>query len=121
VTSDNPRSEDPLRIIEAVLGGIPGGRGNPTVEVEPDRAVAIRHALDAARPGDVVVIAGKGHETYQEVAGRRLPFDDAGEVRRDLSMRYASDPRSWLPVAGQAGSGPAITAVPGASTQLPEV
>ena len=56
--------------------------------VEPDRGVAIRLALDAARPGDVVVIAGKGHETYQEIAGQRLPFDDAVEARRALSVRF---------------------------------
>jgi UDP-N-acetylmuramoyl-L-alanyl-D-glutamate--2,6-diaminopimelate ligase len=95
LTSDNPRQEDPLAIIEEVLSGIPGGRSNRRVVVEPDRGVAIRLALDAARPGDVVVIAGKGHETYQEVAGRRFPFDDAVEARRALATRFASDPRTW--------------------------
>ena len=99
VTSDNPRDEDPLRIIDEVLGGIAGGRANPRIVVEPDRGVAIRLALDAARPGDVVVIAGKGHETYQEVAGRRLPFDDAVEARRALSARFGSDPRTLGPIA----------------------
>jgi UDP-N-acetylmuramoyl-L-alanyl-D-glutamate--2,6-diaminopimelate ligase len=97
VTSDNPRDEDPLGIIEEVLGGIAGGRTNPRIVVEPDRGVAIRLALDAARPGDVVVIAGKGHETYQEIAGRHLPFDDAVEARRALSARFGSEPRSWVP------------------------
>jgi UDP-N-acetylmuramoyl-L-alanyl-D-glutamate--2,6-diaminopimelate ligase len=97
LTSDNPRDEDPSAIIEEVLVGVPGGRGNPRVVVEQDRGVAIRLALDAARPGDVVVIAGKGHETYQEVAGRRLPFDDAVEARRALSAHFASDPRTWAP------------------------
>ena len=97
VTSDNPRDEDPLGIIEEVLGGVPGGRTNRRIVVEPDRGVAIRLALDAARPGDVVVIAGKGHETYQEVAGRRLPFDDAVEARRALSARFGSEPRTWVP------------------------
>ena len=97
VTSDNPRDEDPLRIIDEILGGIAGGRTNPAIVVEPDRGVAIRLALDAARPGDVVVIAGKGHETYQEVAGRRLPFDDAVEARRALSAHFGSDPRAWAP------------------------
>ena len=82
LTSDNPRDEDPLAIIDEVLAGVPGGRGNPRLVVEPDRGAAIRRALDAAGPGDVVVIAGKGHETYQEIAGRRLPFDDAVEARR---------------------------------------
>jgi UDP-N-acetylmuramoyl-L-alanyl-D-glutamate--2,6-diaminopimelate ligase len=95
VTSDNPRDEDPLEIIEEVLQGVPGGRTNPRVVVEPDRRVAIRRALEAARPGDVVVLAGKGHETYQEIAGRQLPFDDAVEARRALSARYASDHSTW--------------------------
>ena len=94
LTSDNPRSEDPLAIIEEVLSGIDGGRANPSVVVEPDRRAAIRRALDAAQPGDIVVIAGKGHETYQEIAGRRLPFDDAAEARDALSSRVGSDPGS---------------------------
>jgi UDP-N-acetylmuramyl tripeptide synthase len=100
VTSDNPRDEDPLAIIDEVLTGIPGGRANPQVVVEPDRGVAIRLVLDAARPGDIVVIAGKGHETYQEIGGQRLPFDDAVEARRALSARFGSDPRTWAPPAG---------------------
>ena len=100
LTSDNPRNEDPLAIIDEVLTGIPGGRANPQVVVEPDRGVAIRLVLDAARPGDVVVIAGKGHETYQEMGGQRLPFDDAVEARRALSARFGSDPRTWAPPAG---------------------
>jgi UDP-N-acetylmuramoyl-L-alanyl-D-glutamate--2,6-diaminopimelate ligase len=95
LTSDNPRQEDPLAIMEEVLGGIPGGRSNSGVVVEPDRRAAIRLALDAARAGDVVVIAGKGHETSQEVAGQRFPFDDAVEARRALSRRFGSDPRTW--------------------------
>ncbi len=94
VTSDNPRDEDPLTIIEEVVGGMRGRRDEGVV-VEPDRGVAIRLALDAAGPGDVVVIAGKGHETYQEIAGQRLPFDDAVEARRALSVRFSSDPRTW--------------------------
>jgi UDP-N-acetylmuramoyl-L-alanyl-D-glutamate--2,6-diaminopimelate ligase len=100
VTSDNPRDEDPLTIIEEVLAGIPDGRANPRLVVEPDRRTAIRLALDAARPDDVVVIAGKGHETYQEVAGQRSPFDDAVEARRALSLRSESDPGSWVAPQG---------------------
>jgi UDP-N-acetylmuramoyl-L-alanyl-D-glutamate--2,6-diaminopimelate ligase len=96
LTSDNPRDEDPIAIIEEVLTGVPGGRENAKVVVEEDRRVAIRRALDAAEPGDVVVIAGKGHETYQEIAGRRLPFDDAEEAREALSARFASDPGTWV-------------------------
>jgi UDP-N-acetylmuramoyl-L-alanyl-D-glutamate--2,6-diaminopimelate ligase len=81
VTSDNPRSEDPQAIIEEILAGSDG-----RLEVEPDRRRAIERALEEARPGDVVVIAGKGHEQGQEVAGRKLPFDDR-EVARDALRR----------------------------------
>jgi UDP-N-acetylmuramoyl-L-alanyl-D-glutamate--2,6-diaminopimelate ligase len=78
VTSDNPRSEDPGAIIEQIVAGAAG-----RLEVEPDRRRAIELALDEARPGDVVVIAGKGHEQGQEFADRKLPFDDR-EVAREL-------------------------------------
>ena len=85
VTSDNPRSEDPLAIIEEVLVGAGGA-----ADVEPDRREAIALALDGAREGDVVVIAGKGHETGQELAdGVVVPFDDR-EVARDALRRIAS-------------------------------
>ena len=83
LTSDNPRSEDPLAIIEEVLSGTSGRRN---VVVEPDRAAAIMLALANADAGDVVVIAGKGHEQGQEIGGRFLPFDDA-EVARDALLR----------------------------------
>ena len=73
VTSDNPRSEDPLAIIDQVREGTGGGA---SVAVEPDRRAAIALALDAAAPGDVVVIAGKGHETVQITGDQVLPFDD---------------------------------------------
>jgi UDP-N-acetylmuramoyl-L-alanyl-D-glutamate--2,6-diaminopimelate ligase len=96
LTSDNPRSEDPEAIIDDVLGGIDGGRSNPRVVVEPDRRAAIRRALDDAQPGDVVVIAGKGHETYQEIAGQRVPFDDASEARGELVTSFPSDPSTWV-------------------------
>lgn len=105
LTSDNPRSEDPEAIIEEVLGGIGDGRDNPVVAVEPDRRAAIRRALDAAKPGDVVVIAGKGHETYQEIGGQRLPFDDSEEVRQSLSSRFPSDPSTWV-TSDAAGAAP---------------
>jgi UDP-N-acetylmuramoyl-L-alanyl-D-glutamate--2,6-diaminopimelate ligase len=77
VTSDNPRSEDPLAIIEEVL------LGAPDLEVEPDRRTAIARAIEAAREGDVVLIAGKGNEQGQEVAGFVHPFDDR-DVTREL-------------------------------------
>ncbi|MGH8930925.1 MAG: UDP-N-acetylmuramoyl-L-alanyl-D-glutamate--2,6-diaminopimelate ligase [Egibacteraceae bacterium] len=83
-TSDNPRSEDPLAILDAMVRG---ARGVPGAHwtVEADRRAAIALALLQARPGDVVVIAGKGHEPYQEVGDRLSPFDDrlvAGELLR---------------------------------------
>ncbi|HEX2045343.1 MAG TPA: UDP-N-acetylmuramoyl-L-alanyl-D-glutamate--2,6-diaminopimelate ligase [Gaiellaceae bacterium] len=81
VTSDNPRSEDPLAIIDEILMGMDG-----TAEVEPDRAAAIALAIEEARDGDVVVIAGKGHEQGQEFAGRTIPFDDR-EVAREALRR----------------------------------
>ena len=84
VTSDNPRSEDPDAIIRDVLEGVTG-----EMEVEPDRAAAIAHAVEAARPGDVVVIAGKGHEQGQEAQGKTVPFDDR-EVARDALRRLGA-------------------------------
>ena len=77
---DNPRSEDPLAIIEAVLGGIPETRRSAVI-VEPDRKKAIYAALGAAVKGDVVIVAGKGHESTQEIKGVKYPFDDREAVR----------------------------------------
>jgi len=73
VTSDNPRGEDPLAIIEDIVGGMPAGT---EFLVEPDRGKAIRYALSNAMEGDAVVVCGKGHETTQEIAGVKHPFDD---------------------------------------------
>ena len=83
VTSDNPRSEDPMKIIEAIVAGIkPSSVARPaSLAVEPDRAKAIRYALANAAAGDIVIIAGKGHETTQEIAGVKHPFDDREQVR----------------------------------------
>jgi murE/murF fusion protein len=83
ITSDNPRSESPQRIIEEILGGL--SAATPAVTVEADRALAIRTAILSAAPGDVILIAGKGHETYQEIAGERHPFSDVSEARRVLA------------------------------------
>ena len=86
VTSDNPRSEEPQAIVDQILEGI----GETPVEVELDRRTAIGQALSEARPGDAVVIAGKGHEQGQEIAGRLLPFDDrevAGELLEALGTK----------------------------------
>jgi len=79
VTSDNPRSEEPQAIIDEILAGIVGA-----VEVEPDRRAAIEHAVATAEAGDVVVIAGKGHEQGQEFADRKIPFDDREVAREAL-------------------------------------
>ena len=84
VTSDNPRSEAPQAIAQAIAEGIHAA-GNRRYRVELDRAAAIRLALSDAGPGDVVLIAGKGHEPYQEIAGRRLPFSDVAVARGALS------------------------------------
>ena len=73
-TSDNPRSEDPLAILAEVESGLKASGVKYTME--PDRAAAIRLALEAAMPGDVVLLAGKGHEKEQILAGRTIPFDD---------------------------------------------
>jgi UDP-N-acetylmuramoyl-L-alanyl-D-glutamate--2,6-diaminopimelate ligase len=81
VTTDNPRSEDPAAIIAEVLAGVPSGSG---VEAVLDRREAIRDALSAARLGDVVVVAGKGHESGQIAGGITAPFDDRLVVREEL-------------------------------------
>jgi UDP-N-acetylmuramoyl-L-alanyl-D-glutamate--2,6-diaminopimelate ligase len=83
VTSDNPRGEDPRSIIAEILAGIaPAETGR--VQAEPDRRLAIRRAIATAQAGDTVVIAGKGHETYQEVGSSRLPMDDREEARKAI-------------------------------------
>lgn len=79
VTNDNPRGEDPAAIIKDILGGMHGAAG---VEVEYDRAKAIASAVRDAKAGNVVLVAGKGHETHQEIAGQRLPFSDRAVVQR---------------------------------------
>ena len=102
ITSDNPRSEAPLTIIEQILKGTrritpealrlsdlgPGGIPAKGYVAEPDRKAAIEGALRISQPGDTVLIAGKGHETYQIIGGRRIPFDDR-LVARDALLRAA--------------------------------
>jgi UDP-N-acetylmuramoyl-L-alanyl-D-glutamate--2,6-diaminopimelate ligase len=93
ITSDNPRSERPQTIISQILLGLSHGHDSLVqVHVEPDRALAIARALADAAPQDVVLIAGKGHEAYQEIAGQRQPFSDQAHARAALARR---------PVAGQ--------------------
>ncbi|TMA65773.1 MAG: UDP-N-acetylmuramoyl-L-alanyl-D-glutamate--2,6-diaminopimelate ligase [Deltaproteobacteria bacterium] len=98
LTSDNPRTEDPLRILEAIEAGVgragmptlgkpaPGGRG---YLVEADRRAAIALAIRLARPGDLVLVAGKGHEDYQIVGYEKRHLDDREEVRRALASQDA--------------------------------
>jgi UDP-N-acetylmuramoyl-L-alanyl-D-glutamate--2,6-diaminopimelate ligase len=88
VTSDNPRSEDPGAIIEEILEGV---EDRDSVVVEPDRREAIALALSKAEPGDLVVIAGKGHEQGQEFeGGRKIPFDDRDVAREELRKLAAA-------------------------------
>ncbi|MBI5409018.1 MAG: UDP-N-acetylmuramoyl-L-alanyl-D-glutamate--2,6-diaminopimelate ligase [Nitrospirae bacterium] len=85
VTSDNPRNEDPLEIIKDILKGI--GRSNYTVQ--PDRAEAIKEAVSIAREGDTVLVAGKGHEEYQEIKGVRHHFSDKEVLKEEIKKRLA--------------------------------
>jgi UDP-N-acetylmuramoyl-L-alanyl-D-glutamate--2,6-diaminopimelate ligase len=87
LTSDNPRSEDPHTIIHEMRTGI-STSDRSRVFVNTDRAEAIRMAVGLAKPGDVVLVAGKGHETYQEVKGVRHPFDDAAVLRETLELMH---------------------------------
>jgi UDP-N-acetylmuramoyl-L-alanyl-D-glutamate--2,6-diaminopimelate ligase len=102
VTSDNPRSEDPQAIIAEVVAGATGD-----VEIEPDRPAAIARAIELARDGDVVLIAGKGAEQGQQFADRTIPFDDreaARDALRSLLDATAAKPPS---AGGETGSPPA--------------
>jgi UDP-N-acetylmuramoyl-L-alanyl-D-glutamate--2,6-diaminopimelate ligase len=85
LTNDNPRSEDPHAILSALKGGAARAGGSATVEVVPDRKAAIDKAVGLAEPGDVVVVAGKGHEQGQEVAGEVHPFDDRTVLRAAIA------------------------------------
>jgi murE/murF fusion protein len=94
VTSDNPRSEDPASIIGQVVGGI-----DSAYLAEPDRAGAIKLAVQSARSGDIVLVAGKGHEDYQEIAGVKTPFSDVAVAQAALhgeSMMQLSEVVSAL-------------------------
>jgi UDP-N-acetylmuramoyl-L-alanyl-D-glutamate--2,6-diaminopimelate ligase len=89
ITSDNPRSEDPSRIIDEIHRGISAGQPGQAREVVDlvDRAEAISRAVSMASPGDLVLIAGKGHEKYQQIGARVLPFDDGAVARSALAGR----------------------------------
>jgi UDP-N-acetylmuramoyl-L-alanyl-D-glutamate--2,6-diaminopimelate ligase len=84
VTSDNPRNESPRAIIDDIVAG---ARGVQDIVIEADRRKAIRRAVGAARRGDIVLLAGKGHEAYQEIRGTRRPFSDAAVAREALAGR----------------------------------
>jgi UDP-N-acetylmuramoyl-L-alanyl-D-glutamate--2,6-diaminopimelate ligase len=84
VTSDNPRTEDPERILQDILEGIPASV-HPLVIC--DRATAIHQAIKDANPGDGVVIAGKGHEDYQILGTEKIHFDDREQAREALAIR----------------------------------
>ena len=89
ITSDNPRSEDPQRITDEIQRGITVDRVHPPAQqilAIVDRREAIGRAVEIAHPGDLVLIAGKGHEKYQVIGTRTLPFDDV-EVARDALAR----------------------------------
>ena len=102
VTSDNPRSEEPEAIIAAIVSGAekcPAGRGL-ALEVEGDRRAAIERAMEMAQPGDIVLIAGKGHEQGQEFeSGRKVPFDDR-DVAREALRGLAAGSHASAPVIG---------------------
>jgi UDP-N-acetylmuramoyl-L-alanyl-D-glutamate--2,6-diaminopimelate ligase len=93
LTSDNPRTEDPLAILAAMLDGVLSVPRDERARViiEPDRAAAISQAVSLAAPGDVIVVAGKGHETGQYVAGAVLPFDDRQVTAAALAQREQAE------------------------------
>ncbi|MVW80796.1 bifunctional UDP-N-acetylmuramoyl-L-alanyl-D-glutamate--2,6-diaminopimelate ligase MurE/UDP-N-acetylmuramoyl-tripeptide--D-alanyl-D-alanine ligase MurF [Bordetella sp. 02P26C-1] len=141
VSSDNPRGESPDAIIAQILSGVPS---NASLTVQADRAMAIMQTVWAARTEDVILLAGKGHETYQEVAGVKSPFDDrewarlalllprvAGlstDTRRiganELFLALAGenfDGHDYLTQAQQAGACAAVVAHPVAEVSLPQI
>ncbi len=87
LTSDNPRDEDPMLIIEEMK---PGLNGCKEIYIQPDRRKAIEAAIMFMKPGDALLVAGKGHEVYQEIRGVRRPFSDAEEIRKAVSQAELS-------------------------------
>ena len=92
LTNDNPRTEDPMAILDEVYAGVEEPRRSG-VRIEPDRRAAIAFAFSVAQPGDVVLIAGKGHETGQDIGGVVAPFDDRQVARTLLGPVARSDRR----------------------------
>jgi UDP-N-acetylmuramoyl-L-alanyl-D-glutamate--2,6-diaminopimelate ligase len=89
ITDDNPRGEDPARITQAIMQGVTEAGAAPRTRILHDRALAIGDALARAQRGDVVLVAGKGHEAWQLVGGERRAFSDAAVARAALSARGA--------------------------------
>jgi UDP-N-acetylmuramoyl-L-alanyl-D-glutamate--2,6-diaminopimelate ligase len=87
LTSDNPRNEDPKKILKEMAAGLSKGA---SVQILENRVEAIRTAVLSATAGDVVLVAGKGHEEFQEIRGEKLPFSDRREVERALAERSRS-------------------------------
>ncbi len=102
VTSDNPRGEDPEQIIEEIVPGLLRAKRDVAYEVIPDRELAIARALELAQPNDIVIIAGKGHETEQIFKDYAIPFDDR-QVVREMIRRLSSNGDE---LQGDPGSGP---------------
>ena len=86
LTSDNPRNEDPMAILEQMQAGVPPVDVKKTVTIE-DRHEAIRQAVSLAHPHDIILVAGKGHETYQEISGVKYDFDDRLVLREAFVER----------------------------------
>jgi UDP-N-acetylmuramoyl-L-alanyl-D-glutamate--2,6-diaminopimelate ligase len=87
ITSDNPRTENPQGIIDEILTGLPADKSTSVV-VEPDRRRAIELALNDAQEGDIILLAGKGHENYQIIGTEKRHFDDVEEATRILGQRF---------------------------------
>ena len=85
-TSDNPRNEDPEKIIKQIEAGVPAEHFKKYISIS-SRAQAIKTACQLAHKGDIILLAGKGHETYQDVKGERLAFDDAKELKNHLQNK----------------------------------
>src|SRR5262249_61992277 len=99
LTNDNPRQEDPLKIISDIVVGMQKTGGKYLIE--PDREKAIGMAIDEAREGDIVLLAGKGHEDYQVLADVTLPWDDREKARNALRARgFGDEPQSVSPGRG---------------------
>lgn len=115
VTSDNPRSEDPAAIVAQVAAGVPAGRDRACIV---DRAQAIAQTLAQAAAADVVLIAGKGHETYQEIDGRRRHFSDVEQAQAALAARGGLPAGSSAAAAASGGAGAAANGRPPAASAV---